>query len=75
MALLDDSLIYKLPENVQETVLIQGSVQCFQTKEDFKAPMMLPKTKRIYWYSFLLFLTLVTLQHCLICCMIVVSFK
>lgn len=48
MASLDDSMIYRIPDNVREAVLIQGEIQCFHTKEIITAPALLNKNKRIF---------------------------
>ena len=48
MVSLDDSMIYRIPDNVREAVLIQGEIQCFHAKEIITAPALLNKSKRIF---------------------------
>jgi len=51
LANLDDSMIYRLPDNVREAVLIQGELKCFHTKEVYKSPLVLAKNKKIFNFT------------------------
>ena len=48
LASLDDSTIYRIPDNVREAVLIEGELRCFHTKEIYKSPCVLAKNKKIF---------------------------
>jgi len=51
MASLDDSMLYRLPDDAQEAILIHGKVQCARTKEEFAAPIILPKNRKSFTYD------------------------
>lgn len=50
IAIFDEESIYRVPTGAQEVVLVHGHLQCYHTKEEFTAPVMLPKAKKIFRY-------------------------
>ena len=48
MASFDDSMVYRIPDDAQEAILIHGKVQCAMTKEEFTAPIILPQNRKAF---------------------------